>query len=253
MGRQFTRDFLIEVQKGAISGHSIIHKFGRNSDVPNGTFEGVNELSTLFPHPSAATTVRIKAGGDAADDSGGNGARTITVEGLNDTGAADSEVITTNGVNASTATSKSFWRVFRMFVSTCGTYSAANTADIMLERSAGSLDLINIIAAQGQSEFALYSIPLGTTGYLLGIDVEADAAKAADFRVCTRENLTDTSAPVSPILVKFYFDGVLGQDDHKGRAPMLVLPALTDIWIDAEGGGAATEVSADFEILLVDD
>ena len=29
------------------------------------------------------------------------------------------------------------------------------------------------------------------------------------------------------------------------------LSALTDIWIEAEGSGAATEVSADFEILLV--
>ena len=254
MSRTFNRDFYLQVQKGLIAGHSIVHKFGRNSDVPNNVWEGVTELSTSFPFLTAATTVRIKAGGNINDDAGGTGAREVTVEGLDNTGAAVTEAIATNGVAASSATSASFWRVFRVYVSSCGTYGAANTAAIMIERSAGGLDLINILAEQGQSEFALYSIPLATTGYLLGIAVEADASKAADFRICTREDLTDaSSAPFKPVQVKFYFDGVLGQADLKGHSPLLVLNALTDVWVDAEGGGAGTEVSADFEILLVDD
>ena len=252
--RQFTRDFLIEVQKGNIAGHSMVHKFGRNADVPNGTFEGVNQLSAAFNFLTAATTVRIKAGGNAADDVAGNGARTVTVEGLDDTGAFATETIDTNGVSASSATSTSFWRVFRVFVVTCGTYGAANTAQITIENSAGGTDLIAILTEEGQSKYGAYAIPLGKTGYLLDALVEADAAKAADFRLCTREDLTDaSSAPFSPIKVKLYWDGVLGQAAIDPHSPILTLPALTDIWIDAEGGGAGTEVSCDFEILLVDD
>ncbi|KKN29231.1 hypothetical protein LCGC14_0846180 [marine sediment metagenome] len=254
MSRQFTRDFLIEVQKGNVAGHSIVHKFGRNPDVPNGTFEGVNQLSALFNFLTAATTVRIKAGGNAADDVAGNGARTVTVEGLDNTGAAATETINTNGVNASSNTSTSFWRVFRAYVATCGTYGASNTAEIIIENSGGGTDLISIAIAEGQSKYGAYAIPLGKTGYLLDVLVEADAAKAADFRVCTREDLTDaSSAPFSPVRVILYFDGVLGQATIDPHSPIFSLPALTDIWIDAEGGGAGTEVSCDFEILLVDD
>lgn len=254
MSREFTRDFLIEVQKGTIPGHSLVHKFGRNASVPNGTFEGVNQLSASFNFLTAATTVRIKAGGNAADAVAGNGARTVKINGLDNTGAFATETINTNGVGASSNTSTSFWRVFRAYVATCGTYGGSNTAQIIIENSGGGTDLISIATGEGQSKYGAYAIPLGKTGYLLDVLVEADAAKAADFRVCTRGDLTDaSSAPFSPVRVRLYFDGVLGQATIDPHSPILSLPALTDIWVDAEGGGAQTEVSCDFEILLVDD
>ena len=34
-------DFLIEVAKGNVAGHSLVHKFGRNAAVPNGSWEFV--------------------------------------------------------------------------------------------------------------------------------------------------------------------------------------------------------------------
>lgn len=254
MSRQFSRDFLIEVQKGSIAGHSLVHKFGRNAAVPNGSFEGINQLSAAFNFLTAATTVRVKAGGNAADDAGGVGAREVTVEGLDDTGAYASEAIATAGASASSATTTSFWRVFRVYVSSCGTYGAANTAVITIENSGGGTDLIMIAAVEGQSQYGAYAVPLAKTGYLLSVKVEADAAKAADFILCIRENLTDaSSAPFSPRRIKFYWDGVLGSDTLDPNSPLLVMNALTDVWIEAEGGGAATEVSCDFEILLVDD
>lgn len=254
MSRTLTRDFLIEVQKGNIAGHSIVHKFGRNATVPNGTFEGVNQLSTTFNFLTAATTVRVKAGGNAADTFNGAGARGVTVEGLDDTGAFAIETIVTAGASASSATSTSFWRVFRVYVSSCGTYGASNTAQIIIENSGGGTDLISIATGEGQSKYGAYAIPLGKTGYLLDVLVEADAAKAADFRVCTRADLTDaSSAPFAGVRVMLYFDGVLGQATIDPHSPIFSLPALSDIWVDAEGGGAGTEVSCDFEILLVDD
>jgi len=39
-GNQITADFLIEVQKGNVKGHSLVHKFGRNDAVPNNSWEG---------------------------------------------------------------------------------------------------------------------------------------------------------------------------------------------------------------------
>ena len=254
MSREFTRDFLIEVQKGNIAKHSVVHKFGRNAVVPNGTFEGINQLSAAFNFLTAATTVRVKAGGNAADTVAGAGAREVTVEGLDGTGAYATEAIATAGALVSAATITSFWRVFRVYVSSCGTYGAANTAAIIIEKAGGGTDLIMIAANEGQSQYGAYAIPLAKTGYLLSVKVEADASKAADFILCIRENLTDaSSAPFSPRRIKFYWDGVLGSDSLDPNSPLLVMNALTDIWLEAEGGGAITEVSCDFEILLVDD
>lgn len=246
-------DFLIEVAKGNIPGHSLVHKFGRNSEVPNATFEGINQLSALFNFLTAPTTVRVKAG-NVNDDSGGSGAREITVQGLDSTGALASETIATNGVSVSANTTTSFWRVFRMFVSASGTYGAGNTGQVIVENSAGTIDLISLAAEESQSQYGAYAIPLGKTGYLLSVLVMADSIKAADFRLFIRNNLTDASvAPFSALQLKLYWDGIIGSTSLNPNSPIQSIPALSDIWMEAEGSGAQTEVSIDFEILLVDD
>jgi hypothetical protein len=38
------RDFLIEVEKGNISHHFLVHKFGKNSAVANGSWELIANL-----------------------------------------------------------------------------------------------------------------------------------------------------------------------------------------------------------------
>ena len=247
------RDFLIEVQKGNVAGHSIIHKFGRNDGVPNGSFEFINLLGFTGWPLSAATTVRIKAGGNAADDTAGNGAREVTVKGIDDSFNEVSEAIATAGASASSATTASFWRVHRAWVSAAGTYGAANTAAVDIENSAGGTDLIQLATEEGQSQFAGWTVPTGKTAYLLSALVTVDAAKAADIRFCTRENIDDTSAPMSASRVKLFWDGVLGSTAFNPRSPMSPIVAKSDLWWEARGGGAGTEVSADFELLVVDD
>ena len=92
--------------------------------------------------------------------------------------------------------------------------------------------------------------PTGKTGYLLGTHITVDAGKAADVRIVTRNNFNDVVTPFSPARIRKYWDGVLGDLHYEPRAPEMIFPALTDIWMEAEGAGAQTEVSADFEILL---
>ena len=247
------KDFLIEVQKGNIAGHTMVHKFGRNDAVPNGSWEFVNLLGFTAWPLSAATTVRIKAGGNAADTAAGAGAREVTVQGIDSNGDETSEAIATAGASASGNTTASFWRIHRAWVSSVGTYGAGNTAAVTIENSGGGTDLIQIAASEGQTQFGAYTIPTGKTGYLLSLHLTVDAAKAADFRVFTRDDITDTSAPMKSKRLKLYFDGVLGEMIYKPYGPELSINGLADIWVEAQGGGAGTEVSADFELLLVDD
>ena len=248
-----SKDFLIEVQKGNVAGHSMVHKFGRNDELPNGSWEVINLLGSTWPILSAATTVRIKAGGNAADTAAGAGAREVTVQGIDSNGDETSETIATAGASASSATTASFWRIHRAWVSSVGTYGSANTAAVTIENSGGGTDLIQIAADEGQTQFAGFTIPSGKTGYLISLHLTVDASKAADFRVFTLNDITDTTAPMASKRLKLYFDGVLGELRYVPKGPELSLSALTDIWIEASGGGAGTEVSADFELLLVDD
>jgi hypothetical protein len=248
-----TKDFFIEVSKGNIAGYSFMNKFGRNDSIPNGTWELVSPSSPSGAFPSSGTKVRIKAGGNAADTAEGSGARTITVVGLDSTLTETTEIITTSGANASLATTADFWRVYRAYVSSVGTYGVANTGDIVIEDAGGTVDMLTIMADEGQTQHGAYSIAANKTGYLLSIHIMADALKAADFRLFIRDNLTNVVSPISSKQLKLYFDGVVGQFIYKPAGAAIVLNAVSDIWIEAKGSGANTEVSVDFEILLVDD
>ena len=249
----FDGDFFTEVRRGNVEGHTIVHKFGRNDAVPNGSFAFVNQLGMTAWPLSAATTVRVKAGGDAADTVAGAGARTLVVLGIDDTLAEAQEEIDLAGISASAATTTKFWRVYRSWVSGVGTYGAANTGAIVVENGAGGTDLIQVTADEGQSQFCAWTVPAGKTAYLLSVDVSVDAAKAADIRVFWRADMTNTTAPMSPKRVALYFDGVLGYLHHEPKGPSMVFAAGTDIWCEAQGGGAGTEVSAELELLVIDD
>jgi len=246
-------DFLVEIQKGNVPGHTVVHKFGRN-DAVGASFEGIHLLSGTFNFLTAASTVRIKAGGNAADTAAGVGAQAITVEGLNNSLADASESIEAAGASASSATSASFWRVFRAYITPAraGAYGGANTAAVVIENSAGGTDLISIGAGEGQSQYAAYAVPTGKTGYLLSAHVTTDGVKAADISVNTRANLDDFSTPFEPARQRLYWDGILGSFAYIPRSPEFSIAGGTDIWFNAKAG-ASTEVSVDFEVLLVDD
>ncbi len=252
MSRQFTRDFLIEVRQGKIPGYSCVHKFGRNDAVPNGSWAFVNLLGFTAWPLSAATTVRIKAGGNAADTAVGAGAREITVQGIDSSFNETSETIATAGASASSATTASFWRVHRAWVSSVGTYGAGNTGDIIVENSVGGTDLIKIATEEGQTQFAAWTVPIGKTAYLLSAHITVDLLKSANIRMLTRDDIDDTTAPMKSKRLKLFFDGVVGFMKYDPNGPNTSIAQKSDIWFEAFGGGALTEMSVDFELLVVD-
>lgn len=248
-----TKHPLLEVVRGNVAGLALVQKFGRNDAVPNGSWKFVNLLGFTAWPLSAATTVRIKAGGNANDTAAGSGAREVTVQGIDDSFNEVSEAIATAGAGASSATTALFWRVHRAWVSACGTYGSANTAAVTVENSGGGTDLIQIGTAEGQSQFAGWTVPTGKTAYLLGLHVYVDSNKTTNIRVFTRDDIDDTTAPMASKRLRLFFDGVEGELSHHPRGIILALNAKSDIWVEAYGDGAASEVSCDFELLVVDD
>jgi len=252
-GSGIQSDFFFEIQKGDVRGHSIVHKFGRNAAVANGSFELVSIQSGVTSFLSAATAVRVKAG-DTADSTGNAGLWSVTLEGLDETGALATEAISTNGTSAGSNSTTTFIRLFRAYATpdSVGTYGGANVAAVVIENAAGDTDLITIAIQEGQTQYAAYTIPLGKTGYLSSISLQTDGAKAADFRVFIRKDALDVVSPFASKTILLYFDGILGSYALHPVTPINNLPELTDIWFEASGGGANTEVSVDFEIILVD-
>ncbi len=258
MSRQFTRDFLIEVAKGNISGHSLVQKFGRNPAV--GTSFVPVSISGLYntPQPAAATTLRVKAG-NANDTAAGSGARSVTLQGLDETGTLVEETLATAGASASTATSATYMRLFRVWVATSGTYatqsSGSHAADIVIENGAGGTDWLTISFTgfpRSQSEVAAYSVPLGKTVYLLDINITSDSSRVFDYIFFKRENILDAAAPYQAMRIQTEGIGLAGDFKREFRDPVK-FDALTDIGIMAEVGASTGDISAEFNLLVVDD
>ena len=125
-------DFLIEVEKGNVPGHAIYHKFGRNPNIPDGSWEFVSNLSGQIQLLQTPSQVRLD-GSAGSDSAAGSGAREVTIEGIDDNLDLVTEALATNGSGQSSPSVNSYWRVFRAFVSECGTYGGANDGNIDIE------------------------------------------------------------------------------------------------------------------------
>lgn len=85
----------LDISRGLTSNISVVKKFGRNASV--GTSFVPVALGGIYrtPTSTSATTLRIKAGGNANDDAAGTGAREVTLEGLDENFELASEAVAT--------------------------------------------------------------------------------------------------------------------------------------------------------------
>ncbi len=238
-------------------GFEIVHKFGRNSSVGT-SFEPV-ALGGIYqtPQPASATTLRIKAGGNANDADGGTGARKVKIYGINASGEEVEEELTLAGASASDVSTNSYIRLFRAFVSESGTYATQSTgshsADIVIENGAGGTDWATISVtdfARSQTEIGAYTVPQGKTAYVLLLDANVDSNKTADLAFFQRQSILDAAAPYDAMRIVQEFKGVTGSATLRPQTPLGPYPEYTDIGFLAKAATSA-EVDVDFEVLLV--
>ena len=244
---------------GDFDGHSVIHKFGENDAVSTALVPITHGGVYPMPQVSGATTLRVKAG-NAADTAGGAGAREITLEGLDETGAFATETLATNGVTAGAAGAITFLRLYRAWVSASGTYATtaagSHVADVVIENSTGGTDWIVISIngfAESQTNTGAYTVPLGSTAYIPTFTVTTDSAKSTSILLFQRENILETAAPYTAMRTVFHTTGVTGTQTLHPETPLGPFPALTDIGFMAELVSGSGAVSVDFEIVLMED
>ena len=256
MSTQFSRDFLIEVAKGNIAKHSIIHKFGKAS--VGTTLQPVTSSGT-YQTPTTATALEFVSS-SANDTSAGSGAREVTVLGLNSSWAEVSQTVTTSGTTPVNLTTDLI-RLYRWYVSSSGTYatesagSHSGTLTIRTQDAVTDWSTITITPfAKGQSEIGVYTIPTGKTGYLLSQHITVDSSKVVDIVFFQRPLADDVSTPYSGAMrVINQFIGLAGPEDLSPKSPIGPLVGPCDIGFMGKVSASTGDVSVDFEILLVDD
>lgn len=253
------RDWLIEVQKGNIAGHSVVQKFGHNPLVGT-SFVPVTSIGAYpTPQVSGATTLRIKAGGSANDTAAGTGAREIELQGLDETGAYVTETLATAGASASSVTTTTFMRLYRIYVTASGTYASSAAAShegaIVIENGTGGTDWAQIDLndfANSQSKIGVYTVPLGKTAYILSARISAESTKVVDAVFFQRQGILETAAPYSAMRVNYELAGITDTRQIVMKSSTSPFPELTDIGFMAKVASGTADVDVDFEILLVD-
>jgi len=240
----------IPIAGGLVDGYSSIHKFGRNPNVGN-VPETIWMYGGIYQYLDVGSDSTVYAYSASSDDGPGNdGARTITVQGLDNDFNPIEETITVNGA-ASTA---SFLRVYRAFVATAGALTTNDDNILISTAAAGAgtvLADIGVIGTGtttglGQTQLALYTIPAGKTGYLTTWNVGvAPLNNAVTVTLLARE--LDGGAPFRS---RDIIDTVGGYTTQNYSIPIR-FPEKTDIEVRG-AGDTSSVISSSFDIILVD-
>lgn len=248
------RNWLVDVGKGLIPGHSILHKFGYGSV---GTSLTPVTSSLTYQTPTSAAALEILSS-DANDTAAGTGARTVYVEGLDASGDILTETVTMNGT-AAVALANSFLRVFTMYVATSGTYASvsapSNVGTITLRGSGGGSTwaVINVDGAfgLGRSLISPYTVPNGYTAHVLSYNAVVEATKTVDLFVFKREGILTTSAPYTTMQLLDRYKATGGSISIEPINVVYVLPQLTDFGYLAKVATGSAGVTVNSNILLI--
>ena len=163
-----TEPFEIQVSRGQIAGHRAITVFGYNADVDQ-TEVTVWPYTGIVSYPSVAITLKVSST-SLLDTSGGTGARSVTIQGLDANYDEISEVVTLNGQTV-VNTVNSYRRINFASVTTVGSTLSAQ-GDIFFGTgtvTAGvPATVYNLIKFDyNNTVTGHYTVPAGHTAFLM--------------------------------------------------------------------------------------
>ncbi|MHA2065273.1 MAG: hypothetical protein ACXABY_12930 [Candidatus Thorarchaeota archaeon] len=231
-----------DIADGSVTGFDFIDKFGVNGTVGT-AYEEVWSLATAYPWQASAEVVKISSNSveDDIDKGGsvaGTGAHTIEIFGLDADYEPISETITMNGT-ADVASSKSYLRINRMKVVTCGT-GRVNAGIIKAENNVSDTIWAQIDASVGQTLMALWTVPANKQLHITHWWAGESGAQATDIGLFIRAIGSDTSWQNKRIirLVSSTFSHVL---DYP-----VIVTAGSDVAIRAQATGGSSVVTGGF-------
>lgn len=236
-----------EIATGNIAGHSIILKFGANTDVASGITEDIWDGGGTYPFPTTADITHIA---QTVDQAAMRGA-TIELQGLDINFGL---VVQTKALDASNTTTivainTPLLRIFRMKVLA----NVVGDQDIVARNVGGGITYALMVNGNNQTLMSIYTVPHNKTAYLLSyyadaILVTGKEPKSTDIRLWTADRLNNFefqlkhAKGISPGSSNF---------QHLFNPPMRI-EQCHDVKITALPNGAGADVRAGFDIILVD-
>lgn len=258
-----TDSWLQAVALGKVEGYTIIHKFGEGAI--GTTIQPVTTTGTYMT-PTSAAALEILS--DDPNDRGadpnnlGIGAQEVTIVGLDPNWNELTQTATLNGTTAVDLTTN-LTRVYRAYVSATGTYATSSAGShqgtITIRADGGGATWAQIGLGpdsfpEGQTQIAVYSVGKNKTVYLLGADIQVDGSKASTVMFFRRCDIDDVTSPYSGAMrVNLKMIGVVGALSLDLESPVGPYAGPCDIGWMADATASGTDVSVDFELLVVDD
>jgi hypothetical protein len=177
----------LSIPMGSFPGISHVNKFGAIASVGT-AFEDIWHMGGTWV-PLAAPTILDISSDSASDTIAGVGAQRFTIQGLDAEGLEISETVDLDGVTP-VPTTKIFSAVNRGFVSQAGS-SSSNVGDIYVadDSTAHTLGVpdtdasvqARILADEGQTQVARYTVPANKTAYMSTMYVLSGDNKTVTF------------------------------------------------------------------------
>jgi len=247
-----SNEFNTDRNTGLIGGQESLRKFGVNTSVGTSLETVWSYGSNWVPNQVFNQKLRIAAGGNAADTAAGLGARSVTVQFLDENWLEVEEVIVTSGASASLDTTANCVRLKSAKVTDVGAYHVANTGAIVFELNGSGNIMGNIAALKGTTEQAFTTIPANKTAYIYEIYVSVGLGDSADVKMFISKEADIIAAPFKSkvelwTIADFSGAQIFKLDTH------IKLDPKTDIWFEAEKitGAGSARVSVDFSYYTV--
>lgn len=241
----------LDVARGLTNARAI-RQFGRNTAV-GATFTPIARGGYYrTPQVGSETTLRVRSGGNANDTATGTGARQITLVGLNAEGQIITDTIATNGASAGPASTKEFLRLVDAYVSQSGTYASqtalSHAGTINIESTGGDLwaQIPDTDIPRGDSEIGAYSVPQNHTLFITNVRLQSDASNKVNLVMFKREDILQTSAPYSGMILLGEFPSFAGQDQFTFDPPIKI-PQLSDVGFLAKSATGTISVATSFD------
>jgi len=252
-----SKDFEIPLSNGNYTDAKVVHKFGYNPAVGT-AIEDVWFTSGNYTWLQSAVTLEAIST-EAADTAAGAGAQQVTVQGLDANWDEVSATIEMNGASASAATTQTFIRVHRAYVSRVGTYMSTSITDCqqgtITIRTSGSgathITLGTISGTRhGQSLVARYTIPRNHTGFIHSLNVTTLSTKPVEIYLYRRTNGNIVSGNMTCKRLIEMFRNVTAPINWQPNTPIKI-DQMTDVWLSASVATTTAEVEANFELIQV--
>lgn len=250
------KDLYLEISAGNIPGYSSEHKFGRNTDVDSGGPSDIWDAATALWVPPTQARIHDIASTSTDDDGSpaGVGARTIRVIGLTswDTAQVSEDIVLDGTTNV--PTDNAYVIIHRMFVLTKDG-SGPNVGTITATAQVDGTVTAQINPSQGQTQMSIYGLPSINTAYITAW--YASFNKSGGQVGAVDVNLLVNQEPDAELLSSVVKDtrALFSSGTSSASwpfAPYFMVPGPAIVRVRATASTTNIDVSAGFDLILVD-